>query len=252
MKFIKRVFTGVVIFFVFFIVLLVVARNQIIKAGASATIKAISGLDLHIGKLDVGIFRPAIEIKDLQMLNPSSYPEKMMMDLPGLYVKYDLPSIMKGTIHLPELKIDLREFVVVRVPGGQMNVNTLQALQPKGGGKPPQIAIDIMELNIGKVIYKDYSGKGSPKTSEFDINLHERYENITDANKLVALIVSKALANTTIAGVSSIVKSADKLIGSTASTLINTTQDVGSKATKAVGQTVDKVSGSLNKLFGGQ
>jgi hypothetical protein len=238
MKKLIRILIGIPVFMIVVAVILVLFRNQIIKAGAGATIKSISGVDMRIGSLNVGLFRTAVQIKDLKLFNPSSFPENLMMDLPELYVKYDLPAIMKGTIHLPELKVNLKEFVVVKSVKGDINVNSLKALQPKGEGKPPKIMIDVMELNIGKVIYKEFRATGTPKVSEFNINFHERYENITDPNVLVGLIVSKALRNTSIAGVSGIVKKADSILNSTAGKLLNTT---GEKASQAVGTVVDKI-----------
>jgi hypothetical protein len=238
MKKLIKILMAIPAFIVVAAVVLLLLRNQIIKAGAGATIKAISGVDMRIGSLNIGLFRPAVQIKDLKLFNPASFPEKLMMDLPELYVKYDLPAVMKGAVHLPELKINLKEFVVVRSVKGDINVNSLQALQPKGGGKPPKIQIDVMELNIGKVIYKEFRASGAPRVTEFKIDLHERYENITDPNVLVGLIVSKALRNTSIAGVSGIVKKADGILNSTAGKLLNTT---GEAASKAVGTVVDKI-----------
>jgi uncharacterized protein involved in outer membrane biogenesis len=239
MKNFIRILIGIPVFILVVAVVLVLLRNQIIKAGAGATIKAISGVDMQIGSLDVGLFRPAVQIKDLKLFNPGAFPEKLMMDLPELYVKYDLPAIMKGTVHLRELKVNLKEFVVVKTAKGEINVNSLQALQPKqGGGKPPTIKIDVMELNIGKVIYKEFRASGEPKVSEFKIDLHERYENITDPNALVGLIVSKALRSTSIAGISGIVKNADKLLNNNAAKLLNTSEQ---EASKAVGNVFDKL-----------
>jgi hypothetical protein len=250
-KILMRVMIGIVILGV----VLVLARNQIIKAGAGATIKSISGVDMKIGTLDIGLFRPAVLIKDLKLFNPAAFPEKLMMDMPELYVKYDLPSIMKGAIHLSELKVDLKEFVVVKTPEGAININSLKALQPpKGEGKPPQIQIDIMELNIGTVVYKEYKAGAAPRVTEFKINLHERYENISDPNVLVGLIVSKALRNTTISGISGTLKNADKLVGGAAGLVIQSGTKVTKDALKAadtvVGTTTKTLANTLDKLIG--
>jgi hypothetical protein len=235
MKAVMRILIGILVFIVIVAAVLVLARNQIVKAGAGATIRAITGVDMRIGSLDIGLFKPAVQIKDLKLFNPASFPEKQMMDLPELYVKYDLPAVIKGTIHLPMLRVTLKEFMVVKTPKGEINVNSLQALQPKKGeGKPPQIKIDVMELNIGKVVYKEFRANGMPRVTEFNIDLHERYENINDPNALVALIVGKALRNTSIAGVSGILSKADKVVGSTIGTVANT-------ATQTVGNAVNKI-----------
>jgi hypothetical protein len=249
MKIIMRFLIGIVIL----AAILVLARNQIIKAGAGATVKSISGVDMKIGTLDIGLFRTAVLIKDLKLFNPEIFPEKLMMDLPELYVKYDLPSIMKGTIHLPELRVNLKEFVVVRTPKGDININSLQALQPKGGGNPPKIQIDVMELNIGAVVYKEYFASGAPRVTEYKIDLHERYQNISDPNVLVGLIVSKALRNTTIAGISGTLKTADKLVGGAAGLVIQSGKKVTQGALKAadtvMSTTTNTISNTLDKLI---
>jgi len=252
-KTLMRVVIGIVIV----CVVLVLGRNLIIKAGAGATIKSITGVDMKIGTLDIGLFRPAVLIKDLKLFNPSNFPEKLMMDLPELYVKYDLPSIIKGKIHLPEIRVDLKEFVVVKMPNGDINVNSLQALQPKGQaaqpkseGKPVQMQIDMMELNIGKVVYKEYRASAAPRITEYNIDLHERYQNITDPNVLVGLIVSKALRNTAISGISGTLKNADKLVGGAAGLVIQSGTKVTQGALKAADTAVGTASKTLNKLFG--
>lgn len=257
MKLIMRVVTGVLVAVVLIVVLLVAARNIIIKAGASATIKAITGVELKIGSLDIGLFKPVIYIKDLKLLNPAKYPEQMMMSMPELYVRYDLPSIMKGTVHLPEIRLSLNEFIVVKNADGNINVNELTALQPKTAGKTqtpeakqqgpaPQIKIDLLELQIGKVVYKEYRATGAPRESVYNIDLKERYQNITDPNVLVAVIVSKALRNTTISGISGTLKSADKLVGSASDLVIQSgkkLKDDALKATTSITDTLDRFLG---------
>jgi hypothetical protein len=240
-----KIVLRVVIVIVVLVAGLALARNLIIKAGAGAVIKAVSGVDMKIGTLDIGLFKPVVLIKDLKLFNPAGFPEKEMMVLPELYVAYDLPSIMKGTVHLPELRVDLKEFVVVKNAQGEVNVNSLQALQPKGEGKPPQMKIDNVELNIGTVVYKEFRVSGEPRVTEFKINLHERYENISDPNVLVGLIVSKALRNTTIAGLSGTLKSADNLVGGAAGLVVESGKKAAEGALKAAGTLTNTLEGLI-------
>ncbi|MBN3040625.1 MAG: hypothetical protein JW867_05815, partial [Candidatus Omnitrophica bacterium] len=65
--------------------------------------------------------------------------------------------------------------------------------------KAPEIAIDLLVLKVGKVVYKDYSGKGDPLVKEFKININEKFENITDPQSLARLILQRCLLKTTIA-----------------------------------------------------
>ena len=255
MKILMRIFMGIVLFVVLCVAILVLARNQIIKAGASATIKAITGVDLKIKTLDIGLFKPVVHIKDLKLLNPENYPENLMMSLPELFVKYDLASIMRGTIHLPEVRLDLGEFIVVKNAQGEINVNALQSLQPKSAGKTaapaakqgpaPKIKIDVLDLHIGKVVYKEYRGSGAPRETVYNIDLKERYENITDPNVLVAVIVSKALRNTAISGLSGTIKNADQLLGTASDLVIKSGKKVTQDALKAT----NSITSTLESLI---
>jgi hypothetical protein len=128
-----------------------------------------------------------------------------------IYVHYDLGSWAKDLIHLHEAKIHLKEFTVVKNDRGQLNIDALKSIQktkdeketpqaePAQKAKMPNMRIDRLELNIGKVIYKDYSKAGGPLIREFNINLREKYSDITDPARLVNLIVLRALMNTAVA-----------------------------------------------------
>ena len=59
--------------------------------------------------------------------------------------------------------------------------------------------IDVLELKIGKVIYKDYTKGATPFVKEFNIALDELYENIDNPYTFASLVMFKALTNTTIA-----------------------------------------------------
>ncbi|MFA6384391.1 MAG: hypothetical protein WCY10_03370, partial [Candidatus Omnitrophota bacterium] len=67
MKILIRVMIGVAIGIVILGAVLALARNQIIKAGAGATIRSISGVDMKIGALDIGLFNSEVMIKDLKL-----------------------------------------------------------------------------------------------------------------------------------------------------------------------------------------
>lgn len=135
----------------------------------------------------------------MTLYNPKDYRDRIMFDVPEIYVKYDLVSAIKGMIHLPELRFHLKELVVVRNDKGQLNISALKSLKPeKSSEKMPQMQIDHFGLKIGKVIYKDYSQGAKPAIKEFNVDTDEEYNNITSPVTLVRLIVVKAIARTSI------------------------------------------------------
>jgi uncharacterized protein involved in outer membrane biogenesis len=261
MKGFLKVLAVIAVCLVVLLCIAVVARNLIIKTSLSSGIKAMTGMELSIGSLDVGLFSPTVSVKGLKMFNPPDFSEKLMVDLPELYVRYDLPAIMKGKVHLPEIKLDLKELIVVKTAKGAMNIDRLKSLQPakQEGAKPPEIKIDTLDLAIGKVVYKEFGADGPPRVTEFNINIHERHENISDPNVLIGLIVVKALRNTAISGLTGSLESADKILGSAASSLAGTGKKVITGVADTTVNTVDKavgavgstLQGAVGGLFGG-
>lgn len=191
------------------VVLLVVGvtKDFLIKVSIENGVNIVTGLKLKIGSIKVGIFRPVVDIKNLKLLNPTGFPDRTMIDMPEIYVNYDLPAILGGKIHLREVRINLKEFYVVKNVKGELNLNALKPVQAQKEGKSPsqistrkapEIRIDYLKLTIGTVTYKDYSKPGAPDIKEFNVNLNESYANINDPYELASLIVVKALMNTSI------------------------------------------------------
>jgi len=267
------------------IIALAFAKDMIIKISVEKGVELVTGLRLNIGSMSAGVLRPVVDIRNLRLLNPPAFPDRTMIDMPEIYVKYDLPAIMGGKIHLPEVRLALKEFIVVKNAKGELNLDALRTVQAQKEGKAPSqeapgkapgIKIDSLKLSIGKVIYKDYSRGGAPDVKEFNINLNESYTNIDDPYTLASLIVVKALMNTSIASLTNFdlnglqgtvggtLAGAHKIASSamsTAQTTIATTQktathaaatvtDTAKKAQDTVTQTADAVKDIFKNPFG--
>ena len=182
------------------------AKNEIAKSILIKAASQITGLGVHVENMQVGLLKTWVNIDGLYIFNPAGFSDRLMADIPRAYIDYDLASFFKKQVHVQELDLVLREFTVVKGPDGALNVNSISGLsKPRQAGSParkipaknPDIRIDILRLKIGRVLYKDYT-QIPPAISEFAVNIDERYENITDPDKLVKLIVNRALVNTAI------------------------------------------------------
>ena len=230
----------VLLVIVIILAILVFAKDMIIKSTLSAGVRAATGLKLQIKSMKVGLVTTLVDVKDLKLFNPPGFTDKVMVDIPEIYVDYDLGAFFKKKVHLETLRLDLKELVVVKNEKGELNLDSLKVVKetkeekapkekkPKEEAekKAPEIQIDDLHLKIGKVIYKDYSKGTPPKVREFNVNIDEKYQDITDPNALVSLIVVKALAKTTIANL--------------------TNFDIGSlqdQATQALGEATEKLKG---------
>ncbi len=249
-------------------------KDFAIKMAVESGTQLVTGLKLQIGTFRVGIFNTLVDIRKLRLLNPAGFKDKTMLDMPEIYVSYDLPAIFAGKVHLKEVRINMKEFVVVKNEKGQLNLNSLKVVQAQkagvkpsaqAGGKAPEIQIDKLHLTIGKVYYKDYSNPGAPRVMEYNVNINEEYTNITDPYSLVSLIVVKALANTSVSrltnfdikglsgSVSDALGSAQKVTAQAADTAMETAKtatETARKASETIKDTTSAVGDTFKNVFG--
>jgi hypothetical protein len=200
----KKMAIVIVIILVIIIGGVISFKNIIARSLVSQGVKAVTGLTLEIGSLDIGVFKPVVSVGNLKLFNPAGYPDKLMADIPAFYADYDLGAFLKGKVHFRQLQINLKSLEVVKNDKSKINLDSLEALKPKGTGPAPEIKIDKLVLDIGKVSYKDYSMLSKPIVSEYNINIHETYENIDNPQSLIKIILSKALLNTSIGDLTSL------------------------------------------------
>lgn len=261
------------------IIVLFFGKNMIIKTSVTTGVKAMTGLKMSIRSMNVGVFKSLIGINELQLYNPSGFEDELMMDLPEIYVDYNFGAIMGGKTHLEEVRLNLKEFVVVKNETGELNLDSLRVVKSaeqeqkeerkdeKGDGenekmKMPDIQIDLLALKINRVIYKDYSKGTPPKVKEYNVQINERYENITDPQSFVRLIIVKALKNTTIARLANfdigklqkgltetVRKTAEKALETPVKVLETGKDLLEGKATETANEAVEKAADTIKKLL---
>ena len=153
-------------------------KDAIIKASVEKGVEMVTGLKLRIQGFKAGLVNSLVAIRNLRLFNPRGFKDSVMLDMPEIYVDYDLPAVFKGKIHLKEVRIDLKEFYVIKNAKGEVNLDSLKVVQESKGeapakekpaeeGKGMEFQIDTLQLKVGKVVYKDYSQGGEPKVQEF-------------------------------------------------------------------------------------
>ena len=187
------------------LVLLFVWRNAIVKVAVEKGVEAVTGLRVTTGTFNLGLYKSVVKITDLKIYNPDGFPKEVMMDIPEVSVSYNLPDILKKKVHFYEMKIHLKELVVVRNQNKELNLHSLKSIKrtkTEESTEPRGLAalkIDQLDLQIGQVVYKDFSAKGGASVREFSVYQREQYKDISNTKSLISLIVFKALAKTTVA-----------------------------------------------------
>jgi hypothetical protein len=244
----------VLIVFICLIIGLALTKNIIAKIGMEKGVEVVTGLKISVRNFNIGILGTLVGIEDMKLYNPEGYKDPVMLDMEEIYVDYNLPAIIQGTIYLEEMRIALKEFVVVKNEKGELNLNALKVVKedegagkaapsekPSKKGKAPGFRIDKLQLKIGRVLYKDYSKGASPVVKEFKININEQFTDINDPEKLVSLIIVKALMGTPIAALTDFDLGMLKgTIGDTLDTAQKVTTELVSTAGKTLGKTTEE------------
>ncbi len=249
-----KIVSKILIWLAVILIVLVLGRNVIAKAGAEAGTQLAIGFPLHIGSLDIGLQKTHVWVKDLHLSNPGGFDYKTMLQMPEIYVAYDLPELSKGKIHLPELRVNVQEFAVIKNKDGKVNLDLLKpakkerrkAEAPKSG-EMPKFQIDRIDFKVGKVLYKDYSKGKEPQVKEFNINLNEHYERITSMEAVISLMVVKMLAKTSIAALANIDLNDLKGVADDA---LDMSKKLASQAAVEAQKTVSEATRETEKIVG--
>lgn len=180
-----------------------VIKDQIVKSVVAIAACDITGAPVKIGGLSIGIFKQRVRIKDFKIYNPKGFPKETLLDMPAIRVDYDVFQLFKGKLHLPLVAVDLKEMVITKNKERKLNVDELKFAQPKKETLKPAetmpMQIDKASLNIGRVIFKDYSKGADPSIQVYEVAVKDKnFTNIASAQQLIALVLVEAMKPTAI------------------------------------------------------
>ncbi len=241
MKLFKRL---LVLIFILLIVS-VFARNMLVKFAAQHIVKKSTGLPLHIKGLKIGLKEPIIDIDDMVLNNPANFRDKVMAEVPDIYIDYDKAELIKGNLHFNHVRFHLSEFVVIKSGEGEINIDALKVMRrqpseppvPEDAPKPQRsVQMDKLELKIDRLVYKDYSSGIDPKIQSFNLNIHETFTDVADLESLVQIILVRSLSK---AGIS-------RLVGVNLSQIREGVQGIISTSTTVATETIKEAVGIVD------
>jgi uncharacterized protein involved in outer membrane biogenesis len=252
---VKRAIRALSIIILAAVLSVILAKDIAGKWYLSRIIRQRTGVRLSMEGFRLGLLNTDIEIKDLVIMNPRAFPDRVMADIPRVYINFDTPALMKKRAHFKEIDLELDEFVIIKDKGGKLNISSLKALRSnaKNGGGPEDkpvipISINDFKLKIRKVVYKEYTSAGAPSVREFNINLHERFENIEDAFPFTRIILVEAIKK---AALEQILNVDLGLIGKPVSGALKAAKQVTGSTVNAVSGTATKTSEAIKNTTRG-
>lgn len=188
------------------LVVLGALKDQVVKSAVVIGATQVTGAPTQINSLALGLIQQSIRIKGFKMYNPAGFPKEILIDIPSVTVTADLGALLRKKLHLKRIELDLKELNIIKNKEGKLNVDSLKVVE-KGQKKPQEgkpaeqmpMQIDELVLNLGKVVYRDYTAGPQPTVQVYDLNIKNKvYKNITSAQQLVTLILTETLKPTAI------------------------------------------------------
>lgn len=195
------------------LLLVCVLRDWLVKGAVVAAAKQVAGVEVTIDQFSMSLIAQSVHIRGFKAYNPDGFVKEVMLDVPELAVDLDVPALFKGVLHLKYLRLDLKELVVIRNAAGKTNVNSLQtagSATDAGGKTRPaadavkaskpadvKISMDLVSLNLGRVVMKEMRNAGEPSVRSIELNVHNKeFRNVTSASELAGLVMVEALTIT--------------------------------------------------------
>ncbi len=195
------------------VIIALLARNFIIRGVAERMIEQTTGMKADIGSIDIGILRPVVEIRDVELINPPEFPDREAFKLKTVFVRYNRSSLFSDKIELDEVTIDIESVVMVRNEEGKRNIDQLMdaakadkkspepgASKPSGSGsapsessgtdKPPKdVSIDNLTVRFGDMkVIDHYKKPDQPAVYDIPVNMDRSYQNVTNINDVALYI----------------------------------------------------------------
>ena len=188
MKTLKRLLIRGVLAVVALLVILFLARNFIARKAVEVGVTKITGFPLQIGSVNVGLFSSKVDVHDLRLMNPADFEDKLFVDMPQLYVDYQLASMLKKAPHINDMLVNIKQLVIVKNNKGETNAKKLKGIVSPGGGSSKKYRVDKLRVHVGTVTIKDFS-RAKPSERDITLNIDATYYNITDATDITRLVL---------------------------------------------------------------
>jgi len=160
-KLIRRLFRWALYLFILVVVLAVAAvllLNTAAKQFLQSRLRSQTGMDVAIGKVDVGLSTPTVAIEDLRIYNPPEFGGSLFLSVPELFLDYDRDALRARKLHLNLLRLTVAEIGIVKDQKGRLSIDNLEKQGIVGATATNSAAggfsfggIDTLNLTLQKV-----------------------------------------------------------------------------------------------------
>jgi len=203
----KKLLLALVAIIVIILAVVVIARNSLIKNGIEKGVNKLVGQKLTIESIHAGLLNTNLEVKNLKIYNPAGYTEQLLIEMPEFFANYALIDIIKGFIHFPEIRLDIKQVNVEKDKNGVLNTDHFKTKEKKETKetqskeeKKQEFLINKLTLTITTIRYKDNT-KTPATDKEYNVNISKTFTDVSSAEQIIAAIESEVLGKLVAEGI---------------------------------------------------
>ena len=158
-------------------------RQIIAQKAVETAIRQMTGFPIRIESLHVSPWHSRFAAGGIQLFNPPEFTERLFADVPRVYVDYEFGSLFCARAQITRADLHIREIVIVKNTNGHSNVEQLRGLgmyEAEGRSVARPFQIDTLNLQIGRVVTKEYNKDGSCKESTRVLDMTVTFRNVTE------------------------------------------------------------------------
>ena len=192
--------------------------DWIVKRTIQSRVNASGVAEVEIGSLNIGLFSPHLEVRDLKVFGQSQFGGVQLLDLPELRVEYDREALKLQELKFRLVRIRMNELTLMDgFSGGQTNMfqrmqgyselvvaytnrigeltNRIDLDRAQRVGNMTFRGIERLELTLGRVRFVDVKDPLSEKMAALNIN-RRVMTNIADLPGLAPLAMELLVRTT--------------------------------------------------------
>ena len=194
-------------FLILLIVLLVAGvllLDPVARALAEYRLSRQTGLEVKIGKVDIGLLSPRVTVENLVIYNSPEFGGSPLLDLPELHVEYDLGAFLSHQLHYRLIRLNFASGNVVEDKAGRLNLEVLAKQLEKvagasrsNGNRSPDykfLGVDALNLTLGRVDFLSLKNPAHSETLKLGVR-NQVMTNVKTAESLQGLYLWVLLKN---------------------------------------------------------
>jgi uncharacterized protein involved in outer membrane biogenesis len=188
-----------------FILTVAFFRHSLCKLLIVKLVNKATNLTLYIEDLDLDVLNSSLKMSEISLSNPVEFKNRVLGKSKQVFIKYDLPALLTGRIHLPEVKLDI-DVTVIKDKRGNYNIPVLKneskiklrnvaliqnRLKKDEINKQPKLFIEKLNLSFVKATFMNHKA-GVEQTAVIIFTLDNlELKNISDLTEAINSIAEK-------------------------------------------------------------